>query len=139
MRMIENPQYFLSDDEELLNRDSGCQPSHMTVQGIHTVNNDTEKVLERSLLRGHSAGGGEVSVQDDVPDEVGLRLPCTGRSDTRVLLVILDITSLNSQSMLCDTLVELTFKIGAKVTKFELCSKGVCLNVGARRVFQSRF
>jgi hypothetical protein len=29
--MIENPQYFLSDDEELLNRDSGCQPSQTTV------------------------------------------------------------------------------------------------------------
>ena len=36
-------------------------------------------------------------------------------------------------------LEELTFKIGAKVTRFELCSKGVCLNVGASRVFQSSF
>jgi hypothetical protein len=139
MRMIENPQYFLSEDEELLNRDSGRQPGFTAVSSIHTVNDDTEKVLERSLLGGHSAGGGEVSVQNDVPDEMGLRLPCTGRSDTRVLLVILNITTLNSQPMLRGMLVELTFKIGAKVTRFELCSKGVCLNVGARRVFQSSF
>jgi hypothetical protein len=139
MRMMENPQYFLSDDEELLNRDSGRQPGFTTVSSIHTVNDDTEKVLERSLLGGCSTSGGEVSVQNNVPDEMGLRLPCTGRSDTRVLLVILDVTSLNSQSMLCGMLVELTFKIGAKVTRFELCSKGVCLNVGARRVFQSSF
>ena len=104
-----------------------------------TVNDDTEEVLERSLLGGCSAGGGEVSVQNDVPDEMGLRLPCTGRSDTRVLLVILNITSLNSQPILYAMLVELTFRIGAKVTRFELCSKGVCLNVGARRVFQSSF
>ena len=76
--MIENPQYFLSDDEELLNRDSGCQLSRTTVQGIHTVNDDTEKVLERSLLGGCSTGGGEVSVQNNVPNEMGLRLPCTG-------------------------------------------------------------
>lgn len=78
MMMIENPQYFLSDDEELLNSDSDCQPSHTTGKGIHTVDNDTEEVLERSLLGGCSTGGGEVSVQNDVPDEMGLRLPCTG-------------------------------------------------------------
>jgi hypothetical protein len=80
--MIEKPQYFLSEDEELLKRDSDRQPSHIIVQGIHTINDDTEKVLERSLLGSCSAGGGEVSVQNDVPDEMGLRLPCTGRSDT---------------------------------------------------------
>jgi hypothetical protein len=139
MRMIENPQYFLSDDEELLKRDSDRQHIFLIVQGIHTVDDDTEEVLERSLLGGHSAGGGEVSVQDDVPDEMGLRLPCTGGSDTRILLIILNIRTLNSQLMLYGMLVKLTFKIGAKVTRFELCSKGVCLNVGARRVFQSSF
>ena len=76
--MIENPQYLLSDDEELLNRDSGCQPGFATVRGTLTVNDDTEEILERSLLGGCSTGGGEVSVQDDIPDEMGLRLPCTG-------------------------------------------------------------
>jgi len=78
MRMIENPQYFLSDDEELLNRDSGCQPGSTTVRGVLTVDDDTEEVLERSLLGGCSTGRGEISVQDDVPDEMGLRFPCTG-------------------------------------------------------------
>jgi len=137
--MIENPQYFLSDDEELLNRDSGLQPSHIIVQDVLTVNDNTEEVLEGSLLWGCSTGGGEVSVQNDVPDEMGLRLPCTGRGDTRVFLVIFDITTLDGQPMSCSMPVSLTFKIGAKVTRFELCSKGVCLNVGARRVFQSSF
>jgi len=35
--------------------------------------------------------------------------------------------------------MKLTFKIGASVTRFELCSNGVCLNVGAKRAFQSSF
>jgi len=63
-----------------------------------TINNHTEEVLEWSLFCRKGGGGGEVSVQNDVPDEMRLRLPCSGRSNPRILLVILDVTALRSQS-----------------------------------------
>jgi hypothetical protein len=64
---------------------------------VHTIDDYTEEILEWGLLGRGSTGGGEVSVQDDVPDEMGLGLPSAGGSDTGILLIVLYITALQHE------------------------------------------